>query len=142
MRRADGCLDVVIEPMGITAVTIEGMTVKPKFQHKIQSLSESDAWKNDYAVSDFGSTKAMILNMGSGLTIAYVYLQETDETLKQVTLNYSTGGRWDDQIDDEYPFEFTIPLDAHVNNFKCYIEKLKLDGTVEKSELMKLEASR
>lgn len=51
---SDRSLNVVVEPMGITAVTIEGMTAKPKFQHKIQSLSESDAWKSDYAAINFG----------------------------------------------------------------------------------------
>ena len=140
-KLSNGSLDVVVQPMGITAVTIEGMTVRPRFQHRIQSLSESDAWKKDYASIDFAGAKAMILNMVSGLTTAYVYLQETDKTLKQATLNYSIDGRWETQTDDEYPFEFTVPLDADVHDFNCYIEGLKLDGTVEKSELIKLEVS-
>lgn len=137
---SNGSLNVIVQPMGITAVTIEGIMIKPKFQHKIQSLRESDAWKNDYASIDFAGAKAMILNMGSGLTTAYVYLQETDETLKQAKLNYSVGDRWQSQTDDEYPFEFTVPLDAEVDSFDFYIEGLKLNGAVQRSEIIKLQA--
>ena len=137
---SDGRLAVIVRPMGITAVTIEGMIIKPKFQHKIQSLRESDAWRTDYAAIDFTGTRAMILNMGSGLTTAYVYLQETDETLKQAALKYSIGGPWETQTDQEYPFEFTVPLDADVDSFSFYIEGLTPNGAVQKSEITKLQA--
>ena len=137
---SDGRLDIVVRPMGITAVTIEGMMIKPRFQHRIQSLCESDAWRTDYAAIDFAGARAMILNMGSGLTTAYVYLQDTDETLKQAVLKYSIDGRWETQTDREYPFEFTVPLDADVGSFSFYIEGLTLNGAVQKSEITTLQA--
>jgi len=69
------------------------------------------------------------------MTSAYVYLKQTYQDLKSARLNYKDGSGWKSVEDAKYPYEFTVERpDDDKPDFEFFIEAVKLDGTVEKSE--------
>ncbi len=131
----NGSIKISVAPMGITTLVIDGLEIKPKFQQKIINHSDIDAWKKDYTTLTVGKTHAMILNMGDGLCNAYVYLQESDDKLKEVTLNYAIDDSPQQSVkDNSYPFEFTVPLPNNNKKFKFNVETVGIDNKIKKSE--------
>ena len=130
-------MDVEIAPQGITAFAIEGLALVPKFQQKMGG--NSAAWKKDAATLELGGTHAMVLNFGTGLKSAYVYLQADASQLKRATLHYRIGGTWQQATDERFPFEFTVPLAQEDKRFEFRIEGVKPDGETVNSEVGILE---
>lgn len=134
-----GKFRVTVAPMGLTAVVIEGLTVAPKFQHKLLATAPAQAWKQDYAELPWGNARAMILNFGPAAKTAYVYLQADDAKFKEVTLHYSIGGKKAEVTDAAYPFEFTVPLPADATSFRFQLTGLTVDGRRPGSSYVTLE---
>jgi hypothetical protein len=124
----DGRMTVTVPPMGLTAVEIEGLVVRPKFQDRLVGAKASDAWRTDYLELTYGGGRAMILNFGPAATTAYVYLQADDAKFKEVSLSYEVGGKRETIRDVAYPFEFTVPITTEARDFKFQIQGVTVDG--------------
>lgn len=124
----DGVLPVAVAPMGQTAVVVEGIEVKSRFQARLLAATAADAWRTDYAELPWGGARAMILNFGPTEKTAYVYLQADDAQFKSVTLTYSTGGTPTTVTDAAYPFEFTVPLPADATQIRLRLAGTTIDG--------------
>lgn len=134
----DGKVQIEVAADGITALIIKGIEIKPRFQ---QRMLEKDAqgWKHDYAESQFGRSRSMILNLGTSLKSAYIYLQDDDSRFRQVTLTYRIGKQPAGTIvDTSYPFEFTVPLTSDDEQIIVQMTGISPDGTVTQSEFIKL----
>lgn len=129
----DGRLTVTIPPMGLIALEVEGLMIKPKFQHRLVGAKPADAWSKDYAEIGYGEARAMILNFGPAATTAYVYLQADDSQFAQVALTYSSGGERKTLTDASYPFEFTVPLAAETTRFEFSLSGRAVGGEVSQS---------
>jgi hypothetical protein len=129
----DGRLSITVPPLGLTAIEIQGLTVKPKFQDRLVGAKPGDAWKVDYLELPFGDTRAMILNFGPAATTAYVYLQADDTQFRQAALTYTIGGRRQTITDTTYPYEFTVPLPAGTRTFDFEVQGVTPDGRTESS---------
>src|SRR5690606_28003157 len=81
-----GRLRVTVAPMGLTAVSIEGLQVSPRFQHKLLDTDAGQAWNTDYTELEWGGARAMVLNFGPAMQSAYVYLQADDAEFREVAL--------------------------------------------------------
>ncbi|ALJ06736.1 hypothetical protein APS56_04790 [Pseudalgibacter alginicilyticus] len=125
-----GSFDVEVSPNGITAVVIDGVHLKKGFQESI--LAHDEKIDNSYKVLDFGNTKAMIFNLGNYAKRAYIYLQDDDSKWSSVSLTYKNDkGAEKTIIDQDYPYEFTIPLEN--TGLEFMISGNDLDGKVSKS---------
>jgi hypothetical protein len=124
---------VTLPPMGLIALEIEGLTIQPKFQHRLVGAKPADAWSKDYAEIDYGQARAMILNFGPAATTAYVYLQADDSKFAEVALTYSSGGEKITLTDASYPFEFTVPLTAETARFEFSLYGRAAGGEVSQS---------
>lgn len=138
-RLQDGRFTVTVAPMGLTAVVIDGLQVKPRFQQKLLASAPSQAWRKDYAELRWGEARAMILNFGPAEQTAYVYLQADDAKFREVTLRYSIGGKKAEVTDATYPFEFTVPLPEGAKDFRFQLTGVTVDGRRPGSETVTLE---
>ncbi len=137
LKLIDGQTTVSVAPQGITALIIEGLDVKTKFQQKVLA-KDINPWKKDNTTLDFGGAKAIIINMGPELTSAYIYLQATGDTFKEVTLKYTCGQQWKEMTDNAYPFEFTVPLTLADSKFEFKLEAVGTNGGKTLSEIAAL----
>lgn len=129
----DGRLRVTVPPHGLLALAVEGLTVTPKFQQKIQGAGATQAWREDCVDVPFGHARAMVLNFGAAATTAYVYLRDDDSHFRQASLTYRCGGEAHTLTDTRYPFEFTVPLPEGSTTFEFELAGVTLAGTTEKS---------
>ncbi|MGB7158891.1 MAG: hypothetical protein WBD40_12535 [Tepidisphaeraceae bacterium] len=124
---------VPVSAGGITAIAIEGVNAKPRFQGDLfagKPLSDKS-----YATLKTGDAHAMLLSMGGGMTHAYVYLKQTFKDLKSAKLSFKDGNDWKTVEDAKYPYEFTVERpDDDKPDLEFFVEVVKLDGTTEKSE--------
>ncbi len=138
-RLHNGRFPITVSPMGLTAVVIEGLTVQPRFQHKLLATAPAQAWRKDFAELPWGGAKAMVLNFGPAAQTAYVYLQADDAKFREVTLRYSIGGKKAEITDATYPFEFTVPLPEGATDFRFQLAGETVDGRRPGSETVTLE---
>jgi hypothetical protein len=129
-----GQLVIPVGASGITAIAIEGVNPKPRFQGDLfagKPLSDKS-----YASLKTGDTQAMLISMGGGMTHAYVYLKQTFKELKSAKLSYKDADGDTVTLEDtKYPYEFTVERpDDNKPDFEFFVEAVKTDGTTEKSE--------
>jgi hypothetical protein len=129
----DGGFSVTVPAGGITAVEVVGLSVVPKFQHRLLEAGPADAWKEDSIELPWGNARAMILNFGPATSSAYVYLQADDKQFREVMLTYWIGGERKTWTDASFPFEFSVPLYPDAEDFRFELEGLEASGTRSKS---------
>ena len=135
----DGKISLKANADGITAICIEGLKVQPEFQNNVLDPKEKVIWSKDYVEEqDFGM-RAMLLNMGTNLKTAYIFLQADDSKFKNVSISYTNpDGKLESMTDNAYPFEFTLPLMAHQDEFDFQLSGVKVDGSEIVSGKLKL----
>ena len=124
---------------GITVLRIGGIHVQSKFQARVFAPAVPLSTKSRADLEFGGGTKGMLLSFGPELTSAYVYTKATYETLKGATLHYRTGDQWKTMSDTNYPYEFTVPLEARDAKFEFFLEAVTTNGATVKSETATLE---
>lgn len=130
----DGVMTVSLAPSGITALAIEGIVPQVRFQDKIAGPAGVGAWKRDSAEVSVGRGHAVVFNLGPDLRSVYTYLEANGSELRSATLKYSTGGEWKEIRDTSYPFEFTVPIDRSLREFRFRYEVVRHDNTTARSE--------
>lgn len=132
--------EVEVPGNGITAIKLEGLSPKVGFQQKI--LSKGSLTKNSLHEFDFGKSRAMVINLGEYDRRVYFYLQEDNSRFSSVTLFYEDEiGRIKCVIDENYPFEFTMPIREMKEGSSFWFSALNLQGKVETSEKYNLGVS-
>ncbi|MEX2511592.1 MAG: hypothetical protein WD398_01690 [Cyclobacteriaceae bacterium] len=122
---------------GITAIRLKGTIPKVAFQKKL--LSKATFTNSSLLELDFGRARAMLINLGEYDRRAYIYLQEDDARFSSLTLFYEEeNGSIKSLSDENYPFEFTIPLQGTKGRFSFWFTALDPHGKLEKSEKYKL----
>ena len=134
---ADGEFEVTVAANGLTAIKIENLEIEASFQDAINAPTE--IVKNSFIDIEFGNAKAMLFTMGNLNKQAYIYLQDTDATFKNVTLNYlDVEDREIRVLKNNYPFEFTIPLTDKQTGLSFQLSGIKVDGSRLESKKYKL----
>lgn len=132
-KMVNGVMELDIAPEGITVVAIEGIDIKPVYQHLVLENKTEKSAEVAFKSLDFGDARAMILDMGKDLKTAYIYLGHDDDVYSRVTLHYSIdNGQSFSMQDAQYPFEFTISL-ANSSQVEFVLEGIKTDGSMERS---------
>ena len=126
--------DISIEPGGITTRIIDDVSISTALQDKMMNISSENSWEVDYMRMDFASARAMLINMGTGLSEIYVYSGEPMGTFSELTINYRFSGKdYVSVTDTSYPFEFEIPLPDSASKFNFQLISKSADGIIEKS---------
>lgn len=104
--------DITLSPKGITAICITGITPKVSF-HLPKKKSEPVALKNNGAKTLANChVDASILDFGPGKRWLYVFLRSKNgkPNLESVTLKTEFNDSAKQLTDQNFPFEFSVPL--------------------------------
>jgi hypothetical protein len=123
-----GSIRVPVRARGLTAMVIESLKVRPAFQDKITDLDHTDAWDVDMIDLKDPDGRSMILNLGSENRYAYVYLEYSKHDYEKVELLYNAGSGENQVTKSEFPWEFTVPLDADAESLTFSMIGYKQDG--------------
>jgi hypothetical protein len=126
----DGTFEVEISPKGLTAVVLEGLTVRTRFQHRIMELTPADRWQKGLTEFEKPAGRAMVLNLGRDIRTIYVYLSNSKHDFQQVDLVYDLGKGKKRVSDMVFPWEFTVPISADVRKFTFWIEGISAEDNV------------
>jgi hypothetical protein len=128
----DGLLTTTLDGHGIAGFVIEQLAVRPTFQPRLKALpTRADQTGFSEQTTPQGNVTGLLLSWGPGLHQAYVYLTATEKQLTGARLHYTLDGtRWQTATDDQYPFEFSLPLtDAErQRGFQYRVESLLKGG--------------
>jgi len=129
----DGQISVDVAAEGLTALSIQGVNIRPTFQ---ASISESSApWKKDSEDLAFGGgSKAVLFNFGPNLQSVYSFTKATGELFSKVTFHYASNGKWSSVAKESYPFDFTVEVPRDANDFRFRYEAVTKEGAIVKSE--------
>lgn len=106
----NGTFQVNVPAGGITALAISGVKISSSFQDQILNVKKDN--RSDYAHIQEGDAKAILFKLGAYAQKLYVFLQEDDTKWKKARLIYKINGKTEAAVDkNEYPFEFTVPVD-------------------------------
>lgn len=124
----NGKFSIQVEPNSISAIKIEGLKPDVDFQNLLHEKKSSVA--PGVISLKAGDAKAMVLDFGNDLRTFYVYLQDDDLTVQHVRLQYRIKGKDYSVVDNDYPFEFTVPLPESSHDMKFTIHVTGRDGKV------------
>ncbi len=130
----DGTFEVEIPPRGLTAVVLEGIKITPEFQQKVTGLAREDAWRTSWVDMAKPKGRAMMLSLGQAARTVYIYLENSKRDFQTVDLLYDCGSGTQRLSDDAFPWEFTVPIDAGVEQFTFRIAGITPGGRRELSE--------
>jgi hypothetical protein len=133
LRRGE--VSVLIAARGITALAVDGMQIAPLFQAKVFGAEAPKLAPGSHAEinAPFGKITGMLISFGRTLTSSYVWLEATEKELKEARLHYRAGGDWEEVVDAQYPFEFSLPLADSAAGFEYWVEGIKPDGSRARS---------
>ena len=133
-----GTLKVSIPARGLTAVVLDNCRIAPRFQQKLGGGSPADAWAKGLVDFDAPKGRAMVLNMGRATKTAFIYLVDDATSFEEVRLEYDTGAGVKTEVDKEFPWEFTLPLDASARRISFSISGKSQDGSIQESKKFQL----
>ncbi|MCE9518759.1 MAG: glycoside hydrolase family 127 protein, partial [Verrucomicrobia bacterium] len=129
----NGQISVPVLAEGLTALSIDGVDVRPTFQANISE--KSAPWKKDSADLAFGGgSKAVLFNFGPNLQSVYSFTKATGELFSKVTLHYECNGKWSSVTKESYPFDFTVEVPRDADDFRFWYEAVTKEGGIVKSE--------
>ncbi|MFK7910041.1 MAG: hypothetical protein AB8F34_05495 [Akkermansiaceae bacterium] len=134
----DGTMTVTIPARGLTAVVLDNCRITPRFQKKLMGVGAKDAWAKGLIELKEPQGRAMILNLGRATKKVFIYLTDDATTFNEVRLTYDMGQGKVTKIDKNFPWEFTLPLDASVNRLSFSLSGLKKEGQFQSSKTYQL----
>ena len=73
---------------------------------------------------------------------AYVYSTAESKTLEKITLKWKAGKIKGTVVDVDYPYEFSVPVEAGEDSFSFTVESVKKDGQFVKTNEMVIGVGR
>lgn len=126
-----GRITVSLKAKGITALIIEGVSVKTKFQHKY--FTSTPMWAKTYTSTNFLNDRAVFFNFGEGLSSVYLWHEADNKKVAKTTLHYAIDGKWQVTSKKGYPYEFTIEIPDSAQQFDYWWEVTNTNGEMLKS---------
>lgn len=136
----NGVIDLSLSNRGITAVAIQGIKIKTRFQEDVFDKSKPLSNKSHIVTeTEFGKVTGMIISMGKHYTNSYVWLEANDKVLSSAKISYKDkSGKLKTIEDSNFPFEFSIPLVGDEKTFEYTIEGIRTDGKKVTTEMVTL----
>ncbi len=129
-----GAITVSVPGSGLTVLAIRDAQIQPRFQGKLVDEA-SPSWEKDQQRLDFGGgSYALLFNFGADLQSVYAYTKANEDVFKKVTFHYANDEKWTAVKKEDYPFEFTVPLNRTDGKFKFYFEGITVDGNAIRSK--------
>lgn len=119
-----------IPARGLVAFAIDGVDAHTQLQRRMLDAGAPVLGAGALSRQMFnldGASAAMngmLLSLGRGLTNAFVYTDALAERVISARLYYRQGAdaAWQEQVDEVFPFEFSVPLAEGRGSFESYLE--------------------
>lgn len=136
-----GAVVASVSPQGITVLAIDGVSVFTEFQNLYFDPSAKPLSERSYRFtsSPFGKVNAMLISMGRSLETIYVWLEATEHGISEARLISKDANQASPLIDRHYPYEFSIPFTQGSTGFEFYIEAVRTDGSIARSDSILLQ---
>lgn len=138
IKMNNGITEVEVLPRGITVLYFKNLKVKSSFREKMQYKSQP--WSKDYVKDNVSGLTGVALRISKDINSAFIYLNSDDKGVDKVHLQYSINGQeWKTMIKNNYPFEFTVPINDGDNDITFKVKQIKNDGTAVTSKELQLK---
>lgn len=127
-----GEITLPLKAKGITAVAIDGVDVKTRFQEKLQK--GGGKWGKNFTSTGFENDRAVLFDFGQGLKSVYVWNEADNSVFSRVSLHYSIDGGPEMTLEKSgYPYEFTVEIPDGSREFRYRLEGIAPDGAMTES---------
>ena len=127
-----GEITLPLKAKGITAVAIDGVDVKTRFQDKLQK--GGGKWEKNFTSTGFENDRAVLFDFGQGLKSVYVWNEADNSVFSRVSLHYSIDGGPEMTLEKSgYPYEFTVEIPDGSREFRYRLEGIAPDGAMTES---------
>jgi hypothetical protein len=129
VKLEDGVFRATLSPKGITSLVIDGLEPAVSFQNKLNAKrAPAGAVTHRRVQTPFGEVEAMVLSFGPELTWLYTYLTAEPGQVQSARMRVALPDRTESLADEEYPFEFTMPLKPGEKTLELSIEAINAAG--------------
>ncbi len=126
---------IAMAPRGFTLLEINNLDIEVETHQEFPAPIESEApYYLELDCEDSTQIRAASIQFKPGPWQAYVYSTAESKTLKKITLTWETEKRKGKLVDMDYPYEFSVPLNAGENTFTFSVEAVKKDGRRVRTE--------
>jgi hypothetical protein len=134
---------IKLEARGMAVLEISGLEIEVE-THKQFPAPKPGKAPNYIEVDcrDGTEVRAASIQMIPGAWQAFVYSTAESKTLERITLKWEAGKNKGTVVDTDYPYEFSIPVEAGEDSFRFTVESVKKDGQVVKTKERIIEVGR
>jgi hypothetical protein len=122
----NGRIKLDVKAKGITAIAVEGISIKTKIQDDISDSRIKKMGDKSFRIiqTPVGKISSSIISLGKGLSEGYVWLEANPSQLKKVKLGYrfNNADQWESMEDNNFPYEFRIPLTDSITDIELRVE--------------------
>jgi hypothetical protein len=128
--------EVDLGPDGFVAMALPDAEIRTRLQATFGR--DTNPWQKQAAEIATGRARASVLNFGEGFEWAYVFLRNRDDIAKAKLAYSIDGGTWQEVSDDEFPYEFSLPLPSGVAKLALRVITESPDSKVAESPVTEL----
>jgi hypothetical protein len=99
-------------PRELLVVEVEGVRIDVDSHDAPPDLLDADTPSEVEMTAGDVTVKAVAIAAGPGSWDAYIWCTAGDGQARSVTFETNVNGDWQSHTDDDYPFEFNMPLNA------------------------------
>ena len=108
----DGMAEVEFAPRELLVVEVEGARIEIAAHRTMEEPAPGDVPALVEASVGDVKVKAAAIAVAPGPWDAFIWCTANDEQAQSVTLETFVEGTWKAQLDDDYPFEFSVPMSS------------------------------
>ncbi|WP_114751116.1 hypothetical protein [Pleomorphovibrio marinus] len=145
LKLKNGNLPIQIAPMGITVVKIKGLSQLPDFpgnldREEVAASGKERYYRKEYPSPALGTLTGMSFVSNKNLRDFYIYSTSTGKSVSKVQLAYQIGDEeWQEEVDNTYPFEFSLRVEKSDSPIKFKWNAIDRDGELHESEIIELQ---
>jgi len=119
-----------IEPKGLKIVEVSGLKIDVPV-HRFLSDPKASIFKDVTTIAGSNSVniKAAVIQSDPSFWNAYIWSEAASLSVKEMTLTWKAGSLSGKIKDNEFPYEFSIPLTSSEESFTFFINGINTDGT-------------
>ena len=108
----DGTAELAFQPRELLVVEVEGVQIDVDTHGAPAQLVGGDAPSEVEVTAGEVTVKAAAIAVGPGPWDAYFWCTAGEGQARNVTFETCVDGTWQSHTDDDYPFEFNLPMDS------------------------------
>jgi hypothetical protein len=129
IKMSNNATEIDLGPRELVVLAVDGLSIEIPAHRKFRE--PGPAQKNGTATVEVDrdmEVRAAAIQIEPGPWDAYIWSTAGSRELRQITLNWTAGDQRGTMRDEEYPYEFSVPIPAPVTQFSFTTNGIKADG--------------